>query len=92
MAAELPESDPCHHTRNIATMLDAVINHVRGDIGKISDPKAQALLGTTAEVLTGLKTALEHYEGPGGRPPDAAEEAAYARSTPAAPEVAGFEE
>jgi hypothetical protein len=32
------------------------------DIGKISDPKAEALFETAAEVLTGLNTAFEHYE------------------------------
>jgi len=55
-------SDPRVHSRNIRGMLDDVIGHVREDIGKVSDPKAQALFETTAEVLTGLKTAYQHYE------------------------------
>ncbi|WP_165984717.1 hypothetical protein [Streptomyces sp. YIM 98790] len=43
-------------------MLDEVIGHAREDIGKVTEPKAQALFETTAEVCTGLKTAYEHYE------------------------------
>jgi hypothetical protein len=43
-------------------MLTGVIDHLRDDIGKISEPKAQALFETGAEVLTGLRTAFEHYE------------------------------
>jgi hypothetical protein len=57
-----PESDPRHHTRNIKDMLDDVITHVREDIEKIDEPKAQVLFETTAEVLIGLKTAYDHYE------------------------------
>ena len=62
-----PESDPSHHTRNIKDMLDDVITHVREDIEKIDEPKAQVLFETTAEVLIGLKTAYDHYESKSGR-------------------------
>lgn len=34
----------------------------RDDIGKINEPKAQALFETTAEVCSGLATAYQHYE------------------------------
>ncbi|PYY05213.1 MAG: hypothetical protein DMG69_27845 [Acidobacteria bacterium] len=34
-------------------------DHTREDVGKINDPKAQALFETTAEVLTGLSKAYE---------------------------------
>jgi hypothetical protein len=34
----------------------------RQDVGKVSEPKAQALFETTAEVCLGLATAFEHYE------------------------------
>ena len=37
-------------------------NHAREDIGKISEPKAQALFETTAEVCTGLIKAFDDYE------------------------------
>ena len=59
---QFPESDPRHHTSNIKDMLDDVITHVRDDVEKIDEPGAQALFETTAEVLSGLKTAYDHYE------------------------------
>ena len=43
-------------------MLTEVIDHVREDVDKVSEPKAQVLFETTAEVLIGLRTAYEHYE------------------------------
>ena len=43
-------------------MLDDVVNHCREGAEKISEPKAQVLCETTAEVLIGLKTAWQHYE------------------------------
>ena len=43
-------------------MLQEVVSHAREDIGKISEPKAQALFETTAEVCTGLVTAFDHYD------------------------------
>jgi hypothetical protein len=39
-----------------------LIQHVRDDVEKVDDPKAQALFETTAEVLNGLVTAYEHFE------------------------------
>jgi len=39
-----------------------LVDHLRGDIEKIDDPKAQALFETAAEVISGLDTAFEHYE------------------------------
>jgi len=54
--------DPKHHAKNIQRMLTEVIEHVRSDIPKVTDPKFQALLETSAEVLIGLRTAYEHYE------------------------------
>ena len=56
------ESDPRHHTAKIKQMLTDVINHAREDVSKISDPKAQALFETTAEVLAGLRKAYEDFE------------------------------
>jgi hypothetical protein len=56
------ENDPRHHTANLKQMLTDVINHAREDVKKISNPKAQALFETTAEVLTGLRKAYEDYE------------------------------
>jgi hypothetical protein len=59
---EYPENDPRHHTIKLKSMLDDTRRHAREDVGKIEDPKAQALFETTAEVLTGLITAYDHYE------------------------------
>lgn len=56
------ETDPRHHTIKIKNMLSEVINHVREDVTKVSEPKAEALFETTAEVLNGLITAYTHYE------------------------------
>ncbi len=57
-----PESDPRHHTANVKRMLNDVIAHLHSDINKVSDPKAQALFETTAEVLGGLTKAYDHFE------------------------------
>jgi hypothetical protein len=43
-------------------MLDDVIRHAREDVGKVKDPKAQALFETTAELFSGLTRAYEHAE------------------------------
>ena len=56
------ESDLQYHAKNIQRMLSDVINHVREDVGKVAELKFQALLETSAEVLSGLRTAYEHYE------------------------------
>jgi hypothetical protein len=42
--------------------LDALIEHLRKDVRKVEEPRAQALFETSAEVLQGLKTAFVHYE------------------------------
>ena len=55
-------SDPCVHTQNIQRKLNELIKHIREDLDKVNEPKAQALFETTAEVLIGLRTAHEHYE------------------------------
>lgn len=66
------ESDPVHHAIRLKGMLDDMIAHLRSDIGKVDEPRAQALFETTAEVLIGLRTAFNHYE--------AGDEAAFRRS------------
>jgi hypothetical protein len=57
-----PETHPLHHTGNIKQMLTEVIEHVRDDVNKVNDPKAQALMETTAEVLAGLVKAYNDFE------------------------------
>jgi hypothetical protein len=56
------EDDPRHHTMKLHDMLTGVVEQAREDVGKIDEPKAQALFETTAEVCLGLATAFEHYE------------------------------
>lgn len=56
------ESDPRHHTSQIKERLRGEIQHLRDDVREVSDPKAQALFETTAEVLNGLVKAFEDYE------------------------------
>ena len=38
------------------------IEHLREGVGKVTEPKAQALFETSAEVLTGLVKAFDDYE------------------------------
>ena len=58
MSASRPE----HHTGKIKGRLRQLIEHLRSDVGKITEPKAQALFETSAEVLTGLVKAFGDYE------------------------------
>ena len=62
MSKQNQVSDPQHHARKIQGMLRDLIEHVREDVEKVDEPKFQALLETSAEVLIGLRTAYEHYE------------------------------
>ena len=39
-----------------------LIEHLREDVEKVTEPKAQALFETSAEVLTGLVKAFDDYE------------------------------
>jgi hypothetical protein len=56
------ENDPRHHTLKLKQMLNDTAAHAREDVSKISDPKAQALFETTAEVLMGLVKAFNDFE------------------------------
>jgi hypothetical protein len=58
----IASKDPRAHTANVRKEFRELIDHLRGDINKIDEPKAQALFETTAEVITGLDTAFKHYE------------------------------
>jgi len=52
------ENDPIHHTQKIKARMRQFIEHLRQDVGKVTEPKAQALFETSAEVLTGLVKAF----------------------------------
>ena len=53
---------PQQHAGRIAQMLQQAQQECRADIGRVSDPKAQALFETVAEVLGGAMKALEDYQ------------------------------
>jgi hypothetical protein len=59
---QFTEDDPRHHTIKLKGMLRDVVQHSREDVEKVDDPRAKALFETTAEVLTGLVNAYEHFE------------------------------
>ncbi len=57
----LETADPKAHAANIEKALSEIIDHMRSDVDRVDEPKAQALFETGAEVLVGLRTAFEHY-------------------------------
>jgi hypothetical protein len=58
----IASKDPRAHTANVRKEFRQLIDHLRSDINKIEEPKAQALFETAAEVITGLDTAFKHFE------------------------------
>ena len=58
----LPVSDPLRHTTKIRGRLTDLADHLRGDVEKVDEPRAQALFETAAEVLLGLEHAFADYE------------------------------
>ena len=51
-----------HHTAHIKSRLQDLMDHLRKDVTKIDDPKAQALFETSAEALAGLLKAFTDFE------------------------------
>ena len=60
--SEYPVNDARHHTLKISAEMQHLVLHLRGDAAKVTQPKAQAMYETAAEVIEGLRTAFEHYE------------------------------
>jgi len=58
----IASKDPRAHTANVRREFRELIDHLRSDLSKIDEPKAQALFETTAEVISGLDTAFKHYQ------------------------------
>ena len=56
------KDNPIHHTQKIKARMRQLIDHLRAEVGKVAEPKAQALFETSAEVLTGLVKAFHDYE------------------------------
>lgn len=59
---DFPDDDPRHHTTRLRGLLGELAEHAHADVDKVTDPGAQALFGTTAEVCRGLATAVQQYE------------------------------
>ena len=55
-------NDSRHYVSDMKQLLTAVIDHARKNLEEISDPKAQALFETSAEVLIGLRKAFGDFE------------------------------
>lgn len=53
---------PQQHAGHIASVLQQAKQECRADLQRVSDPKAQALFETTAEVIDGLCKALSDYQ------------------------------
>ena len=58
----IASKEPQAHIANVRKEFGKLIEHLRGDVNKIDEPKAQALFETAAEVIGGLDTAFKHYE------------------------------
>jgi len=56
------ENNPIHHTQKIKAQMRQLIDHLCEDVRGVTEPKAQALFETSAEVLTGLVKAFDDYE------------------------------
>ena len=56
------KNNPIRHTQKIKAKMRQLIDHLREDVGKVTEPKARALFETSAEVLTGLVKAFDDYE------------------------------
>ena len=56
------ENNPIRHTHKIKAQMRQIIKHLREDVGKVTEAKAQALFETSAEVLNGLVQAFDDYE------------------------------
>jgi hypothetical protein len=63
MKTIMANADSRSRTNRIKDMLTEVIEGTREEANRVGlQPKAEALLETTAEVLLGLRTAYEHYD------------------------------
>lgn len=56
------DGDPRNRTEEISRRLDDLVKELREGVKAVTEPRAQALFETSAEVLLGLRTAYEHYE------------------------------
>jgi hypothetical protein len=61
MGTTIHSADPAVHAQKMHRMLQDLIDYTRQDIDRVEEPRFQALLETTAEVLIGLQTAFVDY-------------------------------
>jgi hypothetical protein len=54
-------TDVKRHSSNVQHGLTDLVKLVRNDIDQVKEPRFQAMLETTAEVLIGLRKAFEDY-------------------------------
>lgn len=59
---DITSRDPREHTAQLGKALKELSDHMRRDVEKVDDPKAQALFETTAEVLDGLYKAYRDFD------------------------------
>lgn len=62
MNNQYSEDNPLYHTQKMKDRFMELVDHLRQDVGKANEPKAQALFETSAEVLNGLAKVFEDYE------------------------------
>ena len=55
-------NDSLHHTQKLKGMMHELIDHLRADVDRVSDPKARAMFETSAEVVIGLVKAFDDFE------------------------------
>ena len=56
------ENNTNHYTQKLKAQMRQLIDHLREDVGKVTELKTQALFEVGAEVATGLVKALDDYE------------------------------
>lgn len=59
---QIPSHSQVEHARNIEDILSSLKSLCRSEIYLFQDPKAKALLETSAEVLGGLEKAFHDYQ------------------------------
>ena len=51
-----------HHAVKVKARMLRLVNHLRNDVGKVTEPEAQGLFEASAQVLAGLVKAFDNYE------------------------------
>ncbi len=56
------ENNPLHHAKKLNVQMAVLVGHLRSDVVKVREPKAQALFEASAEVITDLIKAFDDYQ------------------------------